>query len=197
MGVWLGGGSQWAPVLSAASQGSHEWQPVHPWGLAPSIPSSSWLPRRRAWPRSVAPLARRGQSPLPSTVTPQLLHAQETAEDPAALALGARTGCTGSSSRRSWGAQSTAGTGCISKAAERLICKINAAKKNNPPISGLSCGSSRPQLGRKPQHEVCSALGRHRSLYESCQHPRTTGPQVPKSTLCNTALYSVSDPKPA
>lgn len=69
-------------------------------------------------------------------------------------------------------------------------------QKTSPPISDLSCSSSRPQLGRKPQHWVCGALGQHQLLHESCQHPQTIGPQVPKRTLCNVAFYSASDPKP-
>ena len=111
-------------------------------------PTSSRLPHSGARPGSAAPRAQRGQSPLPSTGSwlaghpyfPMLKRLQR--------------------SRRHWvrvparGAQSAAGTGCISEATERLFCKINAAKK--PQTSHLR---SELRLQQTPAGEETSAQG--------------------------------------
>lgn len=134
MGAWLGGGTRWAPALSTASQGPCEQHPAHPWGSA-SPPRAPGCPVEGLSPAQQLARHDRAKARSPAQGHPNFIHAQEASEEPVALAVGTSMGMH--QVQQEGGAQSTAGTGCVGKAAERLICKINPAKKPQSLLSQL------------------------------------------------------------
>lgn len=129
------GGARWAPALSMASRGPCEQHPAHPWGSASPPPRAPGCPTEGLSPARQLPGHDRAKARSPAQGHPNFIHAQEASEEPVAPAAGTSMGMH--RVQQEGGAQSAAGTGCISKAAERLICKINPAKKPQSLLSQL------------------------------------------------------------
>lgn len=146
---------------------------MHPWGV-PQYTLSV--------PRELPAAPQRGLAPLdssPGTTEPKL--SPQHRETPTSqcsrnfrgasdISPGYQRGVHQVQQQQEWGTQHTAGTGCISKAAKRLIYEINAAK-NIP-----SCLSSELWPWQTPAEEETSAwgvrcFGQALQLSQSCQHP--------------------------